>query len=97
MTWIFYQTIDPSYRRPMTNSQITELGTTIAERGPAAVEDELTALGRLARMCRVAPAAVDVMTDRAAERVVRERAFAVVLRELAGASASVHRRVVPAA
>jgi hypothetical protein len=89
--------MDPSYRHRMTNALITELGATIAEHGPGAAEPELAALARVARMHRVAPVAVDVMIDRTAERVVRERAFAVVLRELSAASASGHRRVASAA
>ena len=69
----------------LTPTQLARLGEAIAERGAHSHEQELTVLARQA-LRHVGPlAAIDVMVDRAAAPVVRERAFALVASAMVGA------------
>ncbi len=64
------------------DQQLARLGEAIAADGVAGYEAEVAALAARARRAQVARAAAEVLADRAAPAVVRERAFAVVSRFL---------------
>jgi chorismate mutase len=64
------------------DQQLARLGEAIATDGVARYEAELAALAARARRAHVARAAAEVLADRTAPTVVRERAFAVVSRFL---------------
>jgi hypothetical protein len=65
--------------------QLARLGEAIAAAGVGRFESELAGLASRARRHVVSPAAVEVLLDRSAPDVVRERAFAVVARGLVAA------------
>jgi hypothetical protein len=75
----------------LVNAHLADLGHRLASLGPRAVEHELLELARIARQRGLAHTARTVMVDRAASRVVRERAFAVVVSAMVNA-----RRTAPA-
>ena len=65
--------------------QLARLGEAIAADGMGRHEVEVAAVAARARRTRVAPAATDVMVDRSAAGVLRERAYGVVCVALAAA------------
>ena len=75
----------------LVNAHLADLGHRLALQGPRAVESELSELARIARQRGLAHTERAVMTDRAASRVVRERAFAAVSAAMVNA-----RRASPA-
>jgi hypothetical protein len=79
--------------------QLARLGESIAAHGVGRFEAELTALAARARRVRPGSVALDVLLDRAAPAVVRERAFAHVCRALvaAGSGEPTGGRVLAAA
>ncbi len=62
----------------MTNPYLIQLSSFIAEHGIHAAETELQQLAGMARRRGVGVTAANVMADRSATPVVRERAFAMV-------------------
>lgn len=60
------------------DQQLARLGEAIAAEGIARYEGELASLAARARRHLVRPVAVEVLLDRTAPTVVRERAFALV-------------------
>lgn len=65
--------------------QLARLGEAIAAAGVGRFENELAALATRARRHVVNPVAVEVLLDRSAPEVVRERAFSIVARGLVAA------------
>lgn len=86
---------------PTTFEQhLSRLGESIAVDGVGRYEAELAALAARARRAHVARHAAEVLADRTAPEVVRERAFSVVSRFLVLAGSvepTGEHRVVPAA
>src|SRR5690606_10055775 len=77
----------PSYGHPMTSHEripTSEFTHLVARDGVAAHRRELAALGARAVAVGVQPGAASVLLDPGADDVVRERAFAVVMRALTG-------------
>jgi hypothetical protein len=72
----------------ITSTQLARLGEAIAERGAGVHEHELAVIARQAGRHIGPLAAIDVMVDRAAAPVARERAFAVVASAMAAAGAA---------
>ena len=66
--------------------KLARLGEAIAADGMGRHEVELAAVAARARRSRIAPAATEVMVDRNASGVLRERAYAVVCVALAAAA-----------
>jgi hypothetical protein len=59
-------------------ARLAALGRVLADDGPERVEDELAAVADLARDSGRVTSAADVLADRSAPRVLRDRAFGVV-------------------
>jgi hypothetical protein len=67
-------------------ARLAALGRDLGEHGPEPFEDQLAGLAARARRSGRATSAADVLADRSAPRVARERAFAVVSAALVAAS-----------